>query len=311
MPRRVTRSFAKKNEIGQKKRIDKGLDNESVVNSYNESVVTSSGSEFDDDEDTEDSVSSFGNDEEDQFEIELISRKSIPQSNYQSSSNSNSNSNSNHPNLNPTKNSNSSDSNLGISSNPKSKETSVVQAVNDSATKYQEFKAKRRKIAEEKRKIAEEKIQKCCSDKMEKDDDDKGELDASHSGAKATGSEELDPNQQITDQSTDQIGPIQSSSSTLIVAAQSTSGRSKKPKVPKIDFNTIHPDLENIWTDLKGKPKPDLLDQTQPPRMTVTLLPFQREGLKWMLLQERESEYKGGILADEMGLGKTIQMYVF
>lgn len=299
MSRRVTRSFVnkEKNEIGQRKTIDKELDNESVVNS--------SGSEFDDDEDTEDSVSSFGNDEEDQSENELISKKSIPQSNTQSSSNSNSNSN--HQNLTLRKNSNSNNSNLDASSNPSAKETSVVQALNDSATKYQEFKAKRRKIAEEKRKIAEEKIQKCCSDKMEKNEDDKEELDASHSGAKATGSEKLDPNQQITDQ----IGPMQSSSSTLIVAAPSTSGRSKKPKVPKIDFNTIHPDLENIWTDLKGKPKPDLLDQTQPPRMTVTLLPFQREGLKWMLMQERESEYKGGILADEMGLGKTIQMYVF
>lgn len=42
------------------------------------------------------------------------------------------------------------------------------------------------------------------------------------------------------------------------------------------------------------------------PRLTVPLLPYQREALAWMTAQEA-SDYRGGILADEMGMGKTIQ----
>lgn len=41
--------------------------------------------------------------------------------------------------------------------------------------------------------------------------------------------------------------------------------------------------------------------------VTATLLPYQEEGLGWMLSQENDTEFKGGILADEMGMGKTIQ----
>ena len=43
-----------------------------------------------------------------------------------------------------------------------------------------------------------------------------------------------------------------------------------------------------------------------PPELTQPLLPFQEEGLGWMLAQE-ETAVKGGILADEMGMGKTVQ----
>lgn len=43
-----------------------------------------------------------------------------------------------------------------------------------------------------------------------------------------------------------------------------------------------------------------------PPTLTQHLLPFQREGVWWMVQQE-ESGPKCGILADEMGMGKTIQ----
>ncbi|KAL6060920.1 SNF2 family N-terminal domain-containing protein [Balamuthia mandrillaris] len=47
----------------------------------------------------------------------------------------------------------------------------------------------------------------------------------------------------------------------------------------------------------------------QPPRLKVTLLPHQRDALKWFLGNEApESKVKGGILADDMGLGKTVQM---
>ena len=44
-----------------------------------------------------------------------------------------------------------------------------------------------------------------------------------------------------------------------------------------------------------------------PPELLMPLLPYQREGLAWLLHQERESAMAGGILADEMGMGKTIQ----
>lgn len=39
----------------------------------------------------------------------------------------------------------------------------------------------------------------------------------------------------------------------------------------------------------------------------MKLLPFQLEGLNWLMKQE-ESPLNGGILADEMGMGKTIQV---
>lgn len=45
------------------------------------------------------------------------------------------------------------------------------------------------------------------------------------------------------------------------------------------------------------EPSPDLL---------MPLLPYQKEGLGWMVNQEL-NETHGGILADEMGMGKTIQ----
>ncbi|KAK7200378.1 DNA repair protein [Novymonas esmeraldas] len=44
-----------------------------------------------------------------------------------------------------------------------------------------------------------------------------------------------------------------------------------------------------------------------PPTLLRHLLPYQREGMGWMVRQEADSSIKGGILADEMGMGKTIQ----
>jgi SNF2 family DNA or RNA helicase len=40
--------------------------------------------------------------------------------------------------------------------------------------------------------------------------------------------------------------------------------------------------------------------------ITVELLPYQKQGIAWMIQQEKQYP-KSGILADEMGLGKTIQ----
>jgi SNF2 family DNA or RNA helicase len=44
----------------------------------------------------------------------------------------------------------------------------------------------------------------------------------------------------------------------------------------------------------------------QPPDMSIELLPFQKEGVGWML--KRELEATGGIMADHLGMGKTVQM---
>ncbi|QNQ01433.1 YALIA101S02e22848g1_1 [Yarrowia lipolytica] len=86
----------------------------------------------------------------------------------------------------------------------------------------------------------------------------------------------------------------------------------KKPRYLKYYDRTTkalfeqHPELENTFIDLDNKPRIQVEKAEQPKSMAVTLLPFQQEGLNWLLKQE-EGEYKGGILADEMGMGKTIQ----
>lgn len=50
------------------------------------------------------------------------------------------------------------------------------------------------------------------------------------------------------------------------------------------------------------------MEQMKPPSTLLRhLLPYQKEGMGWMVRQEVESPVKGGILADEMGMGKTIQ----
>ncbi|CAG9575087.1 putative DNA repair protein [Leishmania major strain Friedlin] len=50
------------------------------------------------------------------------------------------------------------------------------------------------------------------------------------------------------------------------------------------------------------------MEQMAPPSTLLRhLLPYQKEGMGWMVRQEVESPVKGGILADEMGMGKTIQ----
>mmetsp|Transcript_28795 Transcript_28795/g.66965 ORF Transcript_28795/g.66965 Transcript_28795/m.66965 type:complete len:1122 (-) Transcript_28795:125-3490(-) len=46
----------------------------------------------------------------------------------------------------------------------------------------------------------------------------------------------------------------------------------------------------------------------KPAALKVPMLPFQAEGLYWMLQREEDRTTKGGVLADEMGMGKTLQM---
>lgn len=50
-----------------------------------------------------------------------------------------------------------------------------------------------------------------------------------------------------------------------------------------------------------------LAQHPAPKFLKVALLPFQAEGLSWLLAQETDSATRGGILADEMGMGKTLQ----
>ncbi|KAF8283101.1 putative DNA repair protein [Trypanosoma cruzi] len=42
------------------------------------------------------------------------------------------------------------------------------------------------------------------------------------------------------------------------------------------------------------------------PDLSTTLLPFQKEGVYWMV--QRERDHIGGIMADHLGMGKTVQM---
>jgi DNA repair protein RAD16 len=64
------------------------------------------------------------------------------------------------------------------------------------------------------------------------------------------------------------------------------------------DMVPVEPDelVRKEW-DQPVEPSDDLL---------MPLLPYQKEGLGWMLHQEL-GDVHGGILADEMGMGKTIQ----
>jgi SNF2 family DNA or RNA helicase len=72
----------------------------------------------------------------------------------------------------------------------------------------------------------------------------------------------------------------------------------RKAKAPKIDFNTIHPELQHVWKDLSEQTQPKVT-LVQPDGLSCTLLPFQLKGVQFMKGQE-DSTYKGGILADEM-----------
>lgn len=67
-----------------------------------------------------------------------------------------------------------------------------------------------------------------------------------------------------------------------------------------------HPELQTVWKELDAKPRITVEKDKQPDGLSLTMLPFQLEGLHWLRCQE-ETGFKGGILADEMGMGKTIQ----
>ncbi|KAG0145261.1 hypothetical protein CROQUDRAFT_658947 [Cronartium quercuum f. sp. fusiforme G11] len=75
----------------------------------------------------------------------------------------------------------------------------------------------------------------------------------------------------------------------------------------QVELEKHHPELRDVWGDLSKKVK--VVKPTkaiQPAGLSLTLLPFQLEGLHWMKTQEA-GPWSGGMLADEMGMGKTIQ----
>ncbi|KAH9586125.1 zinc finger protein [Trypanosoma melophagium] len=50
----------------------------------------------------------------------------------------------------------------------------------------------------------------------------------------------------------------------------------------------------------------DEFEKVDVPDLQTPLLPFQKEGVYWMMLRERD--HVGGIMADHLGMGKTVQM---
>ncbi|KAG7664624.1 RAD16 [[Candida] subhashii] len=94
---------------------------------------------------------------------------------------------------------------------------------------------------------------------------------------------------------------------------KSTPKKKKAPKVKVPYFTRIterlyehHPELKEVFPHLATCEKIKVERAEHPPGMTIRLLPFQLEGLNWLIKQE-DGEFQGGILADEMGMGKTIQ----
>lgn len=87
--------------------------------------------------------------------------------------------------------------------------------------------------------------------------------------------------------------------------------KDEKPKLTPFQKRTNrlyehHQDLITVFDDLKNLEPIKVEKAPQPQGMTIKLLPFQLEGVNWLVKQE-EGKFGGGILADEMGMGKTIQ----
>jgi SNF2 family DNA or RNA helicase len=92
---------------------------------------------------------------------------------------------------------------------------------------------------------------------------------------------------------------------------------SAKPKPVKRDVEKDliewHPELDIDWESLrkKAQDRRSQCEAAEQPEglVNVSLLPYQKEGLKWFSDQEK-TEFRGGILADEMGMGKVHSTYV-
>ncbi|CAH7674033.1 adenosinetriphosphatase [Phakopsora pachyrhizi] len=106
-----------------------------------------------------------------------------------------------------------------------------------------------------------------------------------------------------------------SESSVPIVRRRNINGHKKPLKGKRLTWEEKtqlklerhHPELIDVWGDLSKKVRVSEPSRAiQPDGLSLTLLPFQLEGLDWMKKQEA-GPWAGGVLADEMGMGKTIQ----
>lgn len=139
------------------------------------------------------------------------------------------------------------------------------------------------------------------------DDDDFQIIDMTEekdSGVK-TESDELIKEQDETDE------PLSKKRKKSVTKKSTAKKKRKAPKVTPYERNTLrlyehHPELKEVFPNLQKSPKYVAKRSPQPEGMSIKLLPFQLEGLHWLLSQE-DSKYGGGVLADEMGMGKTIQ----
>lgn len=91
--------------------------------------------------------------------------------------------------------------------------------------------------------------------------------------------------------------------------------RKKKEPKAKVSYFTrttnnlfkFHPYLIDTFIFLNNEEINSKTILKQPENLKTKLLPFQLEGLNWLISHE-SSRFNGGILADDMGMGKTIQM---
>lgn len=100
------------------------------------------------------------------------------------------------------------------------------------------------------------------------------------------------------------------------IAVRAATARSRRNRIKSVKLTwwekneealrLHHPELRTVWQDLKELAVIKPVKADQPDGLTLKLLPFQQEGLYWMLEQEK-GPWRGGMLADEMGMGKTIQ----
>ncbi|ODQ51753.1 hypothetical protein SAICODRAFT_8683 [Saitoella complicata NRRL Y-17804] len=96
------------------------------------------------------------------------------------------------------------------------------------------------------------------------------------------------------------------------VATATTRRRVRRPRLSRYErtrqqLAVHHPELETVWDDLEQLAVTEVKRAEQPAGLSLSLLPFQLEGLHWLRQQEENPTFRGGVLADEMGMGKTIQ----
>ncbi|KAI5815944.1 SNF2 family N-terminal domain-containing protein [Pyronema omphalodes] len=147
---------------------------------------------------------------------------------------------------------------------------------------------------------------------LEDDDDDEDESDFVANSSNS----EADVYEDDSDAPMMNRNKLTSAATTPVVVAPTPKRRSRPNIVCPIGASRAeratvrlyhqHPELSTVFEDLDHRPMIPVQEDPQPEGLSLSLLPFQKEGLHWLREQEK-SEFRGGILADEMGMGKTIQ----